>query len=159
MSILETIHSPLDVKRLTVFEQETLCEELREQILYTVSRNGGHLSSNLGAVELTVALHACFEPPVDKLVFDVGHQCYAHKLLTGRKDRFHTLRQFGGLSGFPRPDGSVNTEAVPVRMRAIATPFTQATAAPRCRPVPALPPDCGWGISRATPSPWWATAP
>ncbi len=106
MSILETIHSPLDVKRLTVFEQETLCEELREQILYTVSRNGGHLSSNLGAVELTVALHACFEPPVDKLVFDVGHQCYAHKLLTGRKDRFHTLRQFGGLSGFPRPDES-----------------------------------------------------
>ena len=105
-SILETIHTSFDVKRLTLAQQQRLCDELRERILLTVSQNGGHLASNLGAVELTVALHACFEPPIDRLVFDVGHQCYAHKLLTGRQASFHTLRQFGGLSGFPRPQES-----------------------------------------------------
>lgn len=105
-SILETIHTSLDVKRLTLAQQQELCSELRGRILSTVSRNGGHLASNLGAVELTVALHACFEPPIDRLVFDVGHQCYAHKLLTGRQKAFDTLRQFGGLSGFPRPQES-----------------------------------------------------
>ena len=104
--ILDTISSSLDVKRLTGEQQEQLCRELRDVILQTVSQTGGHLASNLGSVELTVALHVCFEPPVDKLVFDVGHQSYSHKLLTGRRERFSTLRQFGGLSGFPKPSES-----------------------------------------------------
>ncbi|MBQ2697863.1 MAG: 1-deoxy-D-xylulose-5-phosphate synthase, partial [Clostridia bacterium] len=106
VNILEQIKDPLDVKRLTEAQRITLCGELRSEIVSVVAKNGGHLASNLGAVELTVALHACFEPPIDRLVFDVGHQCYAHKLLTGRRDRFSTLRRFGGLSGFPRPDES-----------------------------------------------------
>jgi 1-deoxy-D-xylulose-5-phosphate synthase len=83
---IETVH---DVKRLGLEELERLCHEIREEIISTVSKNGGHLSSNLGVVELTVALHYVFDLSKDKLVWDVGHQSYAHKLLTGRKDRFH----------------------------------------------------------------------
>ena len=81
---------------------EELAAELRQRILQTVSRNGGHLSSNLGVVELTIALHRSFDFSRDQLIFDVGHQCYAHKLLTGRGDQFDTLRQYNGLTGFPR---------------------------------------------------------
>ena len=87
-------------------ELERLCAEIREEIISTVSKNGGHLASNLGVVELTIALHYVFDLPRDKLVWDVGHQSYAHKLLTGRKDRFHTLRQYEGISGFPKRDES-----------------------------------------------------
>ncbi len=102
-SILSTIQSPDDVKRLPREQLEPLCEELRQTIVETVAANGGHLSSNLGVVELTVALHRQFSHPDDRIVWDVGHQCYAHKLLTGRREQFHTLRQTGGISGFPRP--------------------------------------------------------
>ena len=101
--ILETIHSPADVKALKKEQLPRLCQELREFLVENVSRTGGHLASNLGAVELTVAIHRVFDTSRDRLVFDVGHQCYVHKALTGRQELFSTLRQFGGLSGFPKP--------------------------------------------------------
>ncbi|MDD5930970.1 MAG: 1-deoxy-D-xylulose-5-phosphate synthase [Oscillospiraceae bacterium] len=106
--ILETIHSPSDVKALKESELPRLCQELREFLVKNVSRTGGHLASNLGAVELTVAIHRVFDTSRDRLVFDVGHQCYVHKALTGRKELFSTLRQMGGLSGFPKPYESVH---------------------------------------------------
>jgi 1-deoxy-D-xylulose-5-phosphate synthase len=98
--MLERIKSPKDIKELSISDLYSLCKEIREKILEVVSRNGGHLAPSLGAVELIVALHYVFDSPKDKLIFDVGHQAYAHKLLTGRKDRFDTLRKRGGLSGF-----------------------------------------------------------
>ena len=101
--ILETIHSPADVKALPREQLAPLCDELREFLVQSVSRTGGHLASNLGVVELTVAIHRVFDTASDRLVFDVGHQCYVHKALTGRRELFETLRQFGGLSGFPKP--------------------------------------------------------
>ena len=104
--VLDQINTSHDVKKLDVEELERLCQELREEILSTVSRTGGHLASNLGVIELTAALHYVFDFPRDKVIWDVGHQSYAHKLLTGRKDRFHTLRQYEGISGFPKRDES-----------------------------------------------------
>ena len=101
--ILETIHSPDDVKALDRRQLPQLCQELRDFLVQNVSRTGGHLASNLGAVELTVAIHRVFDTERDRLVFDVGHQCYVHKALTGRQALFETLRQFEGLSGFPKP--------------------------------------------------------
>ncbi|MDE7087420.1 MAG: 1-deoxy-D-xylulose-5-phosphate synthase [Clostridia bacterium] len=95
-----------DIKKLSLTELKDLCERLREKIISTVMQNGGHLSSNLGAIELTVALHYVFDFPQDKLIFDVGHQCYAHKLLSGREDEFDTIRRRGGLSGFPKREES-----------------------------------------------------
>lgn len=106
--ILETIHSPADVKALPESQLKPLCAELREFLVQSVSRTGGHLASNLGVVELTVAIHRVFDTASDRLVFDVGHQCYVHKALTGRRELFSTLRQFGGLSGFPKPRESVH---------------------------------------------------
>jgi 1-deoxy-D-xylulose-5-phosphate synthase len=99
--ILETIQSSADLRRLSLTELQSLAAELRERITTVISRNGGHLASNLGVVELTLALHRVYDFASDHLVFDVGHQCYAHKLLTGRAARFDTLRQEGGLSGYP----------------------------------------------------------
>jgi 1-deoxy-D-xylulose-5-phosphate synthase len=104
--ILDGIDHPHDLKKLDREELEQLCGEIRREIITTVSKNGGHLASNLGVVEFTLALHYVFDLPRDKLVWDVGHQCYAHKLLTGRRDRFHSLRQYGGLSGFPKREES-----------------------------------------------------
>lgn len=104
--VLETINSPEDLKKLPADQLETLAAELREELLRVVSQNGGHLSSNLGAVELTIALHRVFSTPQDSIVFDVGHQSYVHKLLTGRREAFGTLRQYEGLSGFPRIEES-----------------------------------------------------
>lgn len=95
-----------DIKKVPPEQLNGLCDGLREKIISTVMKNGGHLSSNLGVVELTVALHKVFDFPKDKVVFDVGHQCYAHKLLSGRYDRFDTLRQKGGVSGFPKREES-----------------------------------------------------
>ena len=106
--ILESIHSPADVKALEKDQLPQLCEELRSFLIESVSQAGGRLASNLGAVELTVAIHRVFDTSADRLVFDVGHQCYVHKALTGRKELFSTLRQFGGLSGFPKPYESVH---------------------------------------------------
>ena len=106
--ILETINSPADVKCLSEEQTATLCRELRSFLVEQVSRTGGHLASNLGVVELTVAIHRVFDTATDRLVLDVGHQCYVHKALTGRRELFDTLRQFGGLSGFPKPYESVH---------------------------------------------------
>lgn len=100
--LLETIHNPDDLKKLPPESLAQLAEEIRDFLLQTVSETGGHLGSNLGAVELTLALHYCFNSPNDKIVWDVGHQAYTHKLLTGRRDRFATQRQYKGISGFPK---------------------------------------------------------
>src|SRR3989449_3229722 len=106
MSILKTIQNPADLKRLSPVQFPALCQELREQIIGVVSNVGGHLASNLGVIELTVALHYLLDPPKDKIVWDTGNQAYAHKLLTGRREGFHTLRQYGGLSGFCKREES-----------------------------------------------------
>lgn len=103
MSILERIECSNDVKKLSISEKYKLCAELREYEIDCISKTGGHLASNLGAIELTVALHSVYDTAKDRLVFDVGHQSYAHKIITGRREAFKTLRQFGGLSGFPKP--------------------------------------------------------
>ena len=103
MSILERINSSNDIKKLPEEELEPLCQELRDYMISSISRTGGHLASNLGAVELTVALHRVYDTSRDRVVFDVGHQSYVHKIITGRRDSFCTLRQHGGLSGFPKP--------------------------------------------------------
>jgi len=100
--ILEKVDYPQDLKKLNLEEKKELASEIREEIIETVSKTGGHLASNLGVVELTIALHSVFDTPKDKIVWDVGHQTYAHKILTGRKERFHTLRQYKGLAGFPK---------------------------------------------------------
>ncbi|MES2401941.1 MAG: 1-deoxy-D-xylulose-5-phosphate synthase [Pseudomonadota bacterium] len=105
-SILDSISSPADLRALPRAQLKPLADELRAYLLDTVSKTGGHLSSNLGTVELTVALHYVFNTPDDRLVWDVGHQTYPHKILTGRRERMGSLRQFGGLSGFPRRDES-----------------------------------------------------
>ncbi len=100
--LLRGINSPADLKRLREDQLPALAAEIRQEIITTVSKTGGHLAPSLGAVELAIALHYVFEAPQDKIIWDVGHQAYAHKLLTGRLERFATLRQYGGLSGFPR---------------------------------------------------------
>ncbi|MFP5467927.1 MAG: 1-deoxy-D-xylulose-5-phosphate synthase [Gammaproteobacteria bacterium] len=105
-SLLSSIDSPADLRRLSRQQLPALATELRDFLLESVARTGGHLSSNLGTVELTVALHYVFNTPEDRLVWDVGHQTYPHKILTGRRDRMATLRQLGGISGFPRRDES-----------------------------------------------------
>lgn len=108
--LLSKINSPADLKNLTLQELEGLADEIRQRIIKTVSKTGGHLAPSLGAVELTIALHYVFDAPKDKIIWDVGHQTYAHKLITGRRDRFHTLRQYGGISGFPkRAEGPYDT--------------------------------------------------
>lgn len=103
MSVLDWVNSPKDIKKLNIDELNELCSDIRELLISTVSQTGGHLASNLGVVELTVALHKVFNSPNDQIVFDVGHQCYTHKILTGRKEAFSTLRTEGGISGFTRP--------------------------------------------------------
>ena len=99
--LLDRIDSPRDLKRLPLEDLPALCQEIREEIVATCAKNGGHLGSSLGAVEIVVALHYVYDSPRDRLVFDVGHQAYAHKLLTGRRDHFRTIRTEGGLAGFP----------------------------------------------------------
>lgn len=103
---LDKINSPNDLKKIPADELEILASEIRDTLIWTVSNNGGHLASNLGVVELTIAMHRVFNSPEDQFVFDVGHQAYTHKLLTGRYDRIDTIRTEGGLSGFTRPDES-----------------------------------------------------
>ena len=101
-NILDKVNNPEDLKKLNIKEKEQLAKEIREKVINTVSVTGGHLASNLGVTELTIALHSVFNTPKDKIVWDVGHQTYVHKILTGRKDKMHTLRQLGGISGFPK---------------------------------------------------------
>ena len=104
--ILEKIAGPEDIKKLSKKDLSVLAKEVRKLIIETVSETGGHLSPNLGVVEITIALNYVYNPPSDKIIWDVGHQCYTHKILTGRKDKFHTLRQFDGLYGFPSREES-----------------------------------------------------
>lgn len=104
--LLDGISLPMDLRKLSVDQLPQVCAELRERIIHTLSTNPGHFASSMGAVELTVALHYVYNTPSDRIVWDVGHQAYSHKLLTGRKDRFDTLRKMGGLSGFPSPSES-----------------------------------------------------
>ena len=103
MNILNKINSSNDIKMLDTDDLKPLCNELRHFIIENVSKTGGHLASNLGAVELTVALHRVYDSSRDRIVFDVGHQSYVHKIITGRRDCFNTLRCHGGISGFPKP--------------------------------------------------------
>ena len=105
--ILDKIHDPKDIRALSLDDKKILCKEIREELITTVSKTGGHLASNLGVVELTVAIHSVFNTPEDKVVFDVGHQTYVHKMLTGRRDRLATLRKMDGLSGFPKRSESI----------------------------------------------------
>ena len=100
--LLKTIDDPKDLRELSRDQLPKLAAELREFLVDSVAKTGGHLSSNLGTVELTVALHYVFQTPYDRLIWDVGHQSYPHKILTGRRERMGTLRQYGGISGFPR---------------------------------------------------------
>ena len=100
--LLKSINDPADLRKLDRKQLKQLADELREYLIHSVSQTGGHLSSNLGTVELTIALHYVFDTPEDRIVWDVGHQTYAHKILTGRRDEMKGLRQFGGISGFPR---------------------------------------------------------
>ena len=100
---VKEIKDPAFLRRMDEKELQKLCGELREFIIEGVSHTGGHLSSNLGLVELTVALHRVYDPMKDRILFDVGHQSYVHKILTGRRDSFDTLRQLDGVSGFPKP--------------------------------------------------------
>ena len=106
MSVLEHINSPKDLKQLSYDELDRLCSEIRALMISTVSKNGGHLASNLGVVELTVALHYVYNTPYDRLVWDVGHQAYGHKILTGRKEMFSTNRKYKGIRPFPSPEES-----------------------------------------------------
>ena len=103
---LDKITKPSDIKGFSDEELAELSDEIRHVMIETVSHNGGHLASNLGVVELTIAIHKCFDSPKDRIVWDVGHQIYPHKLLTGRYDRFPTLRKKDGISGFTRPEES-----------------------------------------------------
>ena len=100
--ILDSIKSPEDIRRLDIPRLEQLAGEIRSFLIERVSVTGGHLASNLGVVELTLALHKVFNTPIDKIIWDVGHQSYVHKIITGRREQFETLRQMGGISGFPK---------------------------------------------------------
>jgi 1-deoxy-D-xylulose-5-phosphate synthase len=104
--LLQQIHTPQDLRRMRLTDLDLLAQEIREEIVHTVAKVGGHLASSLGVVELTLALHYVFDTPKDRLIWDVGHQTYAHKLLTGRRENFHSLRQTGGICGFPRREES-----------------------------------------------------
>ena len=106
-NLLQHIESPDDLKKLSRDDLPQLANELRAFILHSVSNTGGHLSSNLGTVELTIALHYVLDTPNDRLIWDVGHQSYAHKILTGRRQQMHTLRKLDGISGFPRRSESI----------------------------------------------------
>src|SRR5438105_1722629 len=106
MSLLEKINSPADLRRLRLDQLQDVAEEIRRYILETMSRVGGHTGASLGAIELAVAMHYAFDTPRDRLVWDVGHQAYAHKILTGRRDQLSSIKQYGGLSGFLRRDES-----------------------------------------------------
>lgn len=103
---LDKINEPKDLKKLEIKEKEELAEEIRKELINIVSKNGGHLASNLGVVELTIALHSVFNTPEDKIIWDVGHQSYVHKMLTGRKDKMNTLRKLDGIAGFPKTNES-----------------------------------------------------
>jgi 1-deoxy-D-xylulose-5-phosphate synthase len=102
MELLPGIKDPADLRKLKPEQLPKVCDELRETIIATISKSGGHLGSSLGATEIITALHYVFQTPRDKVVFDTGHQSYSHKILTGRRDKFSSIRRLGGISGFPK---------------------------------------------------------
>ncbi len=125
-NLLEHIYSPADVKKLSVPQLVELAEEIREFILKSVSKTGGHLASNLGVVELTLALHCVFDFQSDKLLWDVGHQCYTHKIITGRKEQFANLRHAEGISGFPNPGRkSITTSSWSAMQERLSQPLSE----------------------------------
>src|SRR6266566_37648 len=130
--LLETIHSPADLRRLDKSQLSQLASELRDFVIKSVSQTGGHLSSNLGTIELTVALHYVFDTPHDRIVWDVGHQAYPHKILTGRREQMHTLRQKDGLSGFlKREESGYDTFGAGHSSTSISAALGMAVAAKR----------------------------
>ncbi|MBN2097670.1 MAG: 1-deoxy-D-xylulose-5-phosphate synthase [Candidatus Omnitrophica bacterium] len=138
MSLLEQINSPADLKKLQLRQLKGLAEEIRQEIIATVSKTGGHLASSLGAIELTVALHYVLNTPEDKIIWDVGHQAYAHKILTGRREQLKTLRQWQGLSGFPnRTESAYDTFTVGHGSTSISTALGLACAGHQEETVPA----------------------
>ena len=148
--ILHSIETPADVKGLNEEQLAELCEEIRSFIVDAVTTTGGHLGSNLGAVELTLALHRVFDSPRDVILWDTGHQAYVHKLLTGRRYGFKTLRQAGGLSGLPQPS-RVRARLDREQPR-LDRPVLRPRHRQRLRPAAASPATAGWWR-------WWATAP
>mgnify|MGYP000680045538 CR=1 FL=1 len=110
--MLEKINKPNDIRKIPAESLPELAEEIREFLIRSLSRTGGHLASNLGIVELAVALEREFDSSRDRIIYDVGHQCYVHKILTGRRDRFDTLRQYGGLCGFMKPEESITDPCI-----------------------------------------------
>ncbi|MDD2713372.1 MAG: 1-deoxy-D-xylulose-5-phosphate synthase N-terminal domain-containing protein, partial [Simplicispira sp.] len=130
--LLQTVNDPSDLRRLSRADLNVLTAELRAFVIDSVSKTGGHLSSNLGTVELTVALHYVFNTPHDRLVWDVGHQTYPHKILTGRRERMASLRQMGGLSGFPqRTESAYDTFGTAHSSTSISAALGMALAAQR----------------------------
>src|ERR1700742_2624983 len=128
--LLQKINYPSDLKQLTEDQLEQVCQELRQYIIDVVSVNGGHFAASLGVVELTVALHYILNTPYDQLVWDVGHQAYGHKILTGRRDNFHTNRVYKGLSGFPkRSESEYDTFGVGHSSTSISAALGMAMAA------------------------------
>ena len=127
--LLQKINYPSDLKQLTEEQLEQVCQELRQYIIDVVSVNGGHFGASLGTVELTVALHYILNTPYDQLVWDVGHQAYGHKILTGRRDVFHTNRIYGGISGFPkRAESEYDTFGVGHSSTSISAALVMAVA-------------------------------
>ncbi len=130
--LLQKVNTPSDLRTMSRSDLKALSDELRAYVLDSVSKTGGHLSSNLGTVELTIALHHVFNTPYDRVVWDVGHQTYPHKILTGRRDRMHTLRQLDGISGFPlRSESEYDTFGVGHSSTSISAALGMAMAAKR----------------------------
>src|SRR6202041_133774 len=130
--LLETIASPMDLRKLPATRRAELAEELRQFLIHSVSTRGGHFAAGLGTVELTIALHYVFNTPHDRLVWDVGHQAYPHKVLTGRRDRLHTIKQDGGLAPFPaRHESEYDTFGVGHSRPSISAALGMAVAAAR----------------------------
>lgn len=132
MTLLDTINSREALCALNDVQLRQLCDEIRQFLVLNVARTGGHLASNLGVVELSVALERVFDTSRDRLLFDVGHQSYVHKILTGRRDEFRTLRMFGGLAGFPKPSESVTDRLWPVTPPAPSPPPSAWRVPARC---------------------------
>ena len=127
MEILNTINSPSDLRALPLEQMPQLAQEIRAKIIDTVAETGRHLAANLGVVELSLALHYAFNTPQDKIVWDVGHQCYTHKILTGRRDQFSTLRQDGGISGFCNPGTQPKRFLIPPERTVMLCVFSLGT--------------------------------
>ena len=127
-SLLQGVESPADIKGLSLNQLQDLAEEIRWKIIETTSKTGGHLAPSLGTVELSIALHYVFDAPRDKIIWDVGHQAYTHKLLTGRRNQFHTLRTHGGISGFPKRRKAPTMLSIP---GTAVLPFPLALAYPQ----------------------------